>query len=237
MSETYRDPTDDEPTSELEETGELLPSSRPAGPTSSSPISGQKARSAQEIDDKRQQVQSQLLEIQRQQEEMEKQQRELEELGRKQSEFDEGKEEVVERLTRGLVVLERQQVEVEREAEQIKNIFQQFQEQLDQIKGIRPEDWGSDNLHEELTRSLAVIDKANATHLQARTRLSVLQEDHQRHEEPEYSEEEEATTSSAGMSDMIKAGFAFSLPFMLFLLLLVGALVVIILYIGTQPAP
>lgn len=234
MSETYRDPMDDEPTSELEATGELLPTSEPSSPTTGV---GQKARSAQEIDDKRQQVQSQLLEIQRQQEAMEKQQRELEELGRKQSEFDEGKEEVVERLTRGLVVLERQQVEVEREAEQIKNIYLQFQEQLNQIKGIRPEDWSSDHLHEELTRSLAVIDKANATHLQARTRLSVLQEDHQRHEDTDYSEEEEVATSSAGMSDMIKAGFAFSLPFMLFLLILVGALVVIILYIGTQPAP
>lgn len=233
MSDSYRDPLDDDINEEsLEQPGELLSPETPAAGAAS------KGKNSEEIGQQVQRVQSQLLELQRQQEEVEKQRRELEELGRKQREFDEGKEEVVERLTRGLVVLERQQIEVERESEQIRSILQQFQDQLEQIKSIRPENWSSDELHGELTRSLAVIDKANATHLQARTRLSILQEDHSRHEEPEYAEEDEAVASSGGgMGEMMKAGFAFALPFMLFLVLLVAALLGVLLYLGTQPAP
>ncbi|MEM1059328.1 MAG: hypothetical protein AAGK14_08775 [Verrucomicrobiota bacterium] len=231
MSTSYRDLPDDEPQTAEEE--ELLPT---ASETATAPTPA-KGKPAEEYNAKVQQVQSQLLELQRQQEEMEKQQRELQEIGRKQREFDEGRDDAVERLTRGLVVLERQQIEVDREADQIRSILQQFQEQLDSIKSIQPENWSSDELHEELTRSLAVIDKANATHLQARTRLAVLQEDHQRHEEDEYTEAEDGSAAGNNMSDMMRAGLAFSLPFMLFLLILAFLLLGGLFYLGTQPAP
>lgn len=162
---------------------------------------------ADDINLKVQQAQTQLLELKRQQEEIERQRRELEELSRKQREFEDGRREILEKLTRGLVVLERQEMEIKREAEHIQLVRETFSEHLKEVESIKPQDWSPDALQAELTRALAVIDQAQAVHGQARARLDALQD------EP-LNGEQTAAAADTGKSfgDMVRDGFAYSLP-------------------------
>lgn len=164
--------------------------------------------SAEEINSKVQEAQEQLLSLKRQQEEIERQKRELEDLSRKQREFEEGRREVQEKLTRGLVVLERQEFDIKREAEQIQIVRQNFSEQLVQIEAIDPTAWSSGNLNEELTRSLAKIDQAQALYAQARARLEAMR----RLVDEEGGEAEADRENGNDYFTMFKVGFAYSLP-------------------------
>lgn len=166
---------------------------------------------ADDINLKVQQAQTQLLELKRQQEEIERQRRELEELSRKQREFEDGRRDILERLTRGLVVLERQEFEIKREAEQIQLVRETFGEHLKEVEAIRPQDWEAGALQAELTRALAIIDQAQTVHSQARARLESLRD------EPGDIEQMENESSSGRKSfgDMVRDGFAYSLPLIL----------------------
>ncbi len=166
---------------------------------------------ADDINLKVQQAQTQLLELKRQQEEIERQRRELEELSRKQREFEDGRREILEKLTRGLVVLERQEFEIKREAEQIQLVRETFGEHLKEVEAIKPQDWQPGALQAELTRALAIIDQAQAVHGQARARLDALRE------EPLDADGEVVTTdpSRKSFGDMVRDGFAYSLPVIL----------------------
>lgn len=166
---------------------------------------------ADDINLKVQQAQTQLLELKRQQEEIERQRRELEELSRKQREFEDGRREILEKLTRGLVVLERQEFEIKREAEQIQLVRETFGEHLKEVEAIKPQDWQPGALQAELTRALAIIDQAQAVHGQARARLDALRE------EPLDTDGEAVTTdpSRKNFGDMVRDGFAYSLPVIL----------------------
>lgn len=162
---------------------------------------------ADDINLKVQQAQTQLLELKRQQEEIERQRRELEELSRKQREFEDGRREILEKLTRGLVVLERQEMEIKREAEHIQLVRETFGDHLKEVESIKPQDWSPDALQAELTRALAVIDQAQAVHGQARARLEALQD------EPFTAEQQEAGSDGRkSFGDMVRDGFAYSLP-------------------------
>lgn len=166
------------------------------------------AATVDEINQKVQEAQAQLLELKRQQDEIERKKRELEELSRKQREFEEGRRDILEKLTRGLVVLERQEFEVKREAEQIQVIRETFGEHLKEIGDIKPQEWEESELQSELTRSLAVIDQAQAVHAQARARLEALREEPGNIE----NEENENTAGHKTFGSMVLEGFAYSFP-------------------------
>lgn len=165
--------------------------------------------SADDINLKMQHAQTQLLELRRQQEEIERQRRELEELSRKQREFEEGRRDILEKLTRGLVVLERQEFEIKREGEQIQLVRESFSEHLKEVEVIKPQEWEADSLQAELTRALAIIDQAQAVHAQARARLDSLREDQT---DAALAEAEANGTSGKNFTDMVREGFAYSLP-------------------------
>jgi hypothetical protein len=176
--------------------------------------------SSDEIDIKVQQAQNALIDLKRQQDEIERQKRELEDLSRKQREFEEGRREVLEKLTRGLVVLERQEFEIRREAEQIQGIREGFNEQIEQIESIKPQEWPPRELQSELTRALAIIDQALALYTQARARIEILREETAADELEESYREEGETLSGKTFASSLKQGFAFTLPLMVFLLIL-----------------
>jgi hypothetical protein len=176
--------------------------------------------SSDEIDIKVQQAQNALIDLKRQQDEIERQKRELEDLSRKQREFEEGRREVLEKLTRGLVVLERQEFEIRREAEQIQEIREGFNEQIEQIESIKPQEWPPRELQSELTRALAIIDQALALYTQARARIEILREETAADELEESYREEGETPSGKTFASSLKQGFAFTLPLMVFLLIL-----------------
>jgi hypothetical protein len=205
------------PESDYLDEPELLPSAPLADPTST----------ANEINLKVQHVQEQLLDLKRQQEEIERQKRELEDLSRKQREFDEGRREIVEKLTRGLVLLERQEFEVKRELEQIKIVRDSFAEHLGQTETLNPAEWPAEDLPNELTRALARVDQAKSIYSQSRAHLAALRD---AEEGPgtdipsDLIPEMSAYEKSFGT--MVKEGFAYALPLMMF------GLFVLILYVA-----
>ena len=166
-----------------------------------------------EINHKVMQAQEQLMELRRQQDEIERQKRELEDLHSKNKEFEEGRRSVLEKLERGLVILENQEFEVKREAEQLRQLRESFTEQLMQVREIDPSEWqGRDvqSVQSDLTRALARVDQAHAIHSQARSRLAKF--DQGEDEGGEYMDVE----AEKSFLVLIKEGFAFTLPLMIF---------------------
>jgi hypothetical protein len=200
---------------------ELLPP--PAAPTDGS--------SANELDLKVQRYEEQLLDLKRQQDEIARQKRELDELSRKQREFDDGKRDIVEKLTRGLVVLEREELEVKRELEQIKSVRHGFAEHLNQVEGLNPSEWSSEELPNELTKALARVDQAKTVHNQSRARLTALRQSEENAAAgdelaPEYAPQAGGQSYEKSFGAMVREGFAYSIvPFvMLVVIVLVSYL-------------
>ncbi len=191
--------------SEYPEEPELLPSTQSGDPTST----------ANEINLKVQHVQEQLLDLKRQQEEIERQKRDLEDLSRKQREFDEGRREIVEKLTRGLVLLERQEFEVKRELEQIKIVRDSFAEHLGQTENLNPADWPSEELPSELTKALARVDQAKTIYSQSRARLVALRLAEEGQGEIPSDLAPEFASYEKSFGNMVREGFAYSLPLLL----------------------
>jgi chromosome segregation ATPase len=182
------------------------------------PPPGENVSTANEINLKVQHVQEMLLDLKRQQEEVERQKRELEELSRKQREFDEGRREIVEKLTRGLVLLERQEFEVKRELEQIKIVRDSFAEHLGLTEGLNPAEWAAEEMPSELTRALARVDQAKSIYSQSRARLAALRQ-HDEAEGEEMASElapEMMAAPDKSFGAMVRDGFAYSLPIILF---------------------
>jgi hypothetical protein len=191
------------------------------------PPSGENVSTANEINLKVQHVQELLLDLKRQQEEVERQKRELEELSRKQREFDEGRREIVEKLTRGLVLLERQEFEVKRELEQIKIVRDSFAEHLGLTEGLNPSEWAAEEMPSELTRALARVDQAKSIYSQSRARLAALRQ-HDEGEEGEVASDlqpEMMVGPDKSFGAMVRDGFAYSLPIILFSVCLLIALI------------
>jgi hypothetical protein len=201
---------------EYQEEQDLLPPTAP----------GDNASTANEINLKVQHVQEQLLDLKRQQEEVERQKRDLEELSRKQLEFDEGRREIVEKLTRGLVLLERQEFEVKRELEQIKIVRDSFAEHLGQTENLNPSEWANEEMPNELTKALARVDQAKSIYNQSRARLSALRQHDDNGVETEISTDlapDYLPAADKSFGVMVRDGFAYSLPLILFVVALLIA--------------
>jgi hypothetical protein len=201
---------------------ELLP------PPAAAPTDGS---SANELDLKVQRYEEQLLDLKRQQDEIARQKRELDELSRKQREFDDGKRDIVEKLTRGLVILEREELEVKRELEQIKSVRHGFADHLNQVEGLNPSEWSSEELPNELTKALARVDQAKTVHNQSRARLTALRQSEENAAAgdelaPEYAPQAGGPVYEKSFGAMVREGFAYSIvPFvMLVIIVLVSYL-------------
>ena len=128
----------------------------------------------EELDGKLRQARDQLNLLQRQQEDLERQKSDLEDLRRKQDEYTRGRNEMIERLTHGLVLLEREQLDAQRRAELCGSTRQAFQEQLEQLHGLKDETWTSATLRSELTKALGTIENARHEYNRAYSKLDCL---------------------------------------------------------------
>lgn len=159
--------------------------------------------------------QQELIQLQRQQQELEQRKRELEELNTRRTELLQGQREIRERLHRAIVILERAENQSRKEVEQMHETRQTFSEQLAEINGIEPSEWSPSAIEEELSRSLAKVDQAQAVYTQSRAKLDALRG---RELEPADEVGASSETSSQGRSggdsfaDNLVRGFAFNLP-------------------------
>lgn len=181
---------------------------------------------AAQVDSTRQQLQ----ELQRKREELEREKNELEELRRKQDEYDTGRKEMLERLNRSLVLLEHEKVETERKSENVVNALSSFKIVKEQLESIREDQWNNATLKEELTKALAVIDTARNEFNHYRARLDVLDEKHNPDAAAatgplaEFASANNVLTNLK-MGDLIKVGFALSLPLIILGVILIAVLV------------
>lgn len=186
--------------------------------------SAESPKESEDLNLELQQQQERLLELKRQQELVERRKRELEELNQKRHELRTGQKMLREKLTRALTLLERAEYEARREIEQIEAIRSTFKEHLDDIETIDPSLWTQDNLEDELTKSLSKIDHAKNIYFQHRARVDTLSGQDLATEDEEASgageEQSESSLPEASFAEMVRRGFAFTLPLLVVLILL-----------------
>lgn len=121
-----------------------------------------------------QQRQHELIQLQRQQQDLEHRKRQLEELSTRRQELLEGQKDIRDRLLRGVIILERAEAQGRKEVEQMHETRQVFSEQLSQITNIDPSEWSATGIEEELSKSLAKVDQAQAIYTQSRAKIDAL---------------------------------------------------------------
>ena len=162
------------------------------------------------------------------QDELEKERRELEDLRRKQDDYVAARRDLSDRLTQSLVMMEKEQVRLELVTEMLHAGRGRFKELREEIEEIDDESWSDDQIREELTKSLALLEESRMEYNSTMARLDAAMADGV----TESVAEREAGAGPGGVDSLahsfrywLKAGFAFSLPGMFFLVLLVLALV------------
>jgi hypothetical protein len=167
------------------------------------------------------QAQRLLMEHERQLDDINRQKVFLEDIKRKQIQLDEGLRMVSENLNRGLVVLEGQEHQIRKEIEQVEFVRHAFEEQIHLVRQINPHQWNSKNPSDELTRALAILDQARLVYEQSRSKIDALRSIHENN-----AENDEQRSSGGSFLEKVSMGFAFSLP----LLIALGLLILVLLF-------
>lgn len=170
----------------------------------------------EQIGDQVQRAQEQLIQLKRQQELIEKQKRELEEMSRRQEQLQEGRAEMIEQFTRSLVVLERETYDAQKRVEQLKTINESFMQHLAVLESINPKNWENSDINKELNKALSAVDDARAEYTKSRAVINA-----ETNEEvlapagvdPYFGAE---TASPHDFMTWLKNGFAFTLPLIVF---------------------
>lgn len=170
------------------------------------------------------QQQKLLADLKRKQTELEERKKHLEELNSRRKEIAEGQRWLREKMIRGLTLLERAEHEVRREMEEIQIARQSFEENLKEIESIDPASWDE----ETLNRSLSKVDHARAIYAQFRARIDALSG---RDLSGESTSDEETDGVAEGdpfgspsFFELVRRGFAFTLPLLILLVILIALL-------------
>ncbi len=170
------------------------------------------------------QQQKLLADLKRKQTELEERKKHLEDLNARRKEISEGQRLLREKFTRGLALLERAEHEARREVEQIQLSRQSFDDNLKEIESIDPTSWDE----ETLNRSLSKIDHARAIYAQFRARIDALS-GRDLSGEPTSGDDEEGAAEgdplgSPSFFELVRRGFAFTLPLLIVLVILIALL-------------
>ena len=154
-----------------------------------------------------------LIQLQKQQQDLESRRRQLEELSTRRQELLIGQKNIRDNLLRGIVILERAEDQGRKEVEQMHETLQIFSEQLSQITNIDPSEWSATGIEEELSKSLAKVDKAKAIYTQSRAKIDALRgrDLDLGTEQPEGGETPSANTQDSFSTNFAR-GLAFNLP-------------------------
>jgi predicted RNase H-like nuclease (RuvC/YqgF family) len=175
-----------------------------------------------------QQQQQRLLDLKRQQEEVERRRRELEEIHRRREEFADGRKALHEKFNRAILLLEREERDARKEVEQLQMIRQQFEEHLGIIDSINPQSWQPESLQEELARALNRVEDANMVYNKSRAKVDALSsvglpdDGSAESQESGYSDR----GGDASFAELVRRGFALSLPIAVLLAILILVLLV-----------
>jgi len=181
---------------------------------------------SQELQAQVQSAQAELAELKRRSEQIERDKQRLEELSRRQDELEVGRSEMLDKLTRALVVVQRETQEAEKRLDQLNTIHDSFTTHLQTLEAINPKAWVGLDLSKELSKALSIVDDSRAEYNRSQPRLSLDPLEEPRGESGLPAEYEEYYAGAdKGFFYWLKAGFAFTLP--LLVVLVIAILVVI----------
>lgn len=166
------------------------------------------------------QAQRLLMEHERQLDDLSRQKHLLEDIKRKQLQVEEGLRVITENLHRGLVILEGQEHQIRKEIEQVEFVRNGFSEQLELVRGINPNQWNSKNPLEALTQALATLDQARLVYEQSRSKIDALRSLN------DTQDENAQNTNPHSFFNQVISGFAYSLPLLIAIILILIVLVV-----------
>jgi|GEM_PF-4086282 len=177
-----------------------------------------------------QKAQERVLALRREMEEAERRERELESLRQRRLEVTNGQRDLHEKLTRALTLLERAEHVARRDLEQIGAARDTFQEQLKQVESIDMESWGPNEIDPNLSKSQTLLDHAAAIFNQYRAKVEFLSERDTEGEPLLLDEDRENFSITGGGSffELVKRGFALSLPL---IIILTGILLALLFHI------
>ena len=119
-------------------------------------------------------AQQRLTSLRKEADDIEREKHALEDLRRKQQEFMQGRTEMMDRLSRAVALLDREATDSRRKIEQMIVMRECFAEHMEAVHGLAPEDWSRQNLAQELSRALCVIDDAKMEYDRSMTRLQAF---------------------------------------------------------------
>ncbi|MEO0453115.1 MAG: hypothetical protein AAFY98_03120 [Verrucomicrobiota bacterium] len=182
----------------------------------SSPVLSSDEKRVEDLAAELAEQQERLLQLKRQQDEVEARKRELEELSRRRTELSEGQKLMRDKLSRALTVLERAEYDAQKDMEQIRLTRDSFTEHFESLQSINPKDWEPDEVDDELTTALAIVDNAEAVYSQARARIDALsgQDLDEFDAEMDRGAEDGADLP---FGELVRRGFALTLPLLILL--------------------
>ena len=159
------------------------------------------------------------------QEELEHERNLLEEMRQKQEAFDSGRRELKDRLNESLVWMEKERLQADRLAHLLDETRRTFRERLDDVNGLKEEDWEDAHLLDELNKALVLLENVRADYNQALGKIDAIRS--QASQDPATmsrmvvdSDRAVVTAGAQGFGYWLRAGMAFTLPLMLLLALL-----------------
>lgn len=181
-------------------------------------------RNAEDLELELKQHQQRLLELQRQQEEVERRKQELEDLNQRRHKLVTGQKQVKERIARAMAVLERSEHESRKEIEFLQSTRENLGSHLDQVTLINPSDWDPEELDEELSRALSVIENASVDYSKAKAKIEALSGREIDMETGDFAEGASEGSSSLmedlPFPELVRRGLGLSLPLIIVLILI-----------------
>lgn len=202
----------------------------------------------EDLDSQVNNAQEQLKRLRDEQEALQRKKEELEALNAKQSEFREGRADVVNKLTNAVSEFDHEAHQLLRRAEAMQAASQGFQQHLEQIDLIRPEEWAKEGMHQELDQALEMIGDAQSNYQSEVSRIEALggvvgsaAKGAKKFFKFGRSAAAGAPTASAAAGQQmsffywLRSGFAFTLP--VIVVGLVALILVLTALAGPAPAP
>jgi len=159
--------------------------------------------------------------LRQRQELLEKEKRELEALARKQDEYEKNKREIIERLEKSIMMLEKEDEQAHKLLEVLSETIARFKTTLAELNEINEEMWSDQDFKAELERALVRVEIAAATYKKAMAKIEALSSSKINPDlslTPAQHSHQLWSGGNMRFLDWLRAGLAFSLPLMIFLI-------------------
>lgn len=178
-----------------------------------------------------QRAQERVLALRREMEEAERREKELEVLRQRKAEVSTGQRAAYERLSRALTLLERSEHLTRRQLEHIGSARETFREQLQQIESIDIDSWSPEEIDQNLSRALTILEHSDTIYTQFSAKVDALSNtDSATPDDVSLDEGSSLPLGAQGnFFELVRKGFAFTLP-----LLIVLSLLVLVLFLKAE---